>query len=143
MPNAAAFTVAILSCAVLLWSLGGGVADDRPEIGLVEAVAGQAFVVEGLRRTILVAGTQLHPGDTLAAGAAGPFQVTFAGDTRLTVDAGAAITLSPSVFRPTAETAPLDHLVCDLGREISGLVLRTVLPKVAVVVPAPSIGVRG
>ncbi len=132
-----------MSAAMLLWAFGGGMAMTDAATGLVRQVAGHAFVVEGWRRTVLAAGAQLHVGDTLQAGRDGPFQVTFAGDAILTVAAGARITLTHSVFGKAADAGAIREAFCEVARDITGFVLRTLLPKARIVSPPPSIGVRG
>ncbi len=128
---------------MLLWAFGGGTGVSGTATGLVEAVAGHAFVTEGWRRSLVAAGAQLHVGDTLQAGRDGPFQIVFAGDAILTVAAGARITLTRSVLGTEAEAGAMCRALMGLARDITEIVLRRVLRKDRVTAPPPSIGVRG
>ncbi len=143
MRDAVTLGAATLSAAMLLWSFGGGMAMPGGATGLVQKVAGHAFVVEGWRRTILAAGAQLHVGDTLQAGRDGPFQITFAGDVILTLAAGARLTLSRSVFDKYGKAHGIAALLSDAARGITGAVQHSDIPKDKALVPEPSIGVRG
>jgi hypothetical protein len=130
----------------LLWALGSvcAFAEDRPVIGYVKTVDGDAQVVRPDGRGLLKLGDAIRLGDTVETGDGGTLGITFRDDCRVSLGPKSQLALREFAFDPYQQKY---HFLVRLARGtmlyISGLIAKLSPQSISIETPVATVAVRG
>lgn len=119
-------------------------AEQKPIIGYVMKVQGEAFVQENGQLQPAVVGTPLHRGSLLKTGPTGSMGVTLEDSTVMSVGPESELTIDSFAFEPSQDSLQLSaRITRGTLNYISGIIAKLKPEAVQINTPTGTIGVRG
>lgn len=119
-------------------------AEQKPIIGYVMKVQGEAFVQENGQLQPAVVGTPLRRGDLLKTGPTGSMGVTLEDSTVMSVGPESELTIDAYAFEPSEDALQLSaRITRGTLNYISGIIAKLKPEAVQINTPTGTIGVRG
>ncbi|MBD9484733.1 FecR domain-containing protein [Pseudomonas sp. PDM14] len=130
--------------ASLLMSPALSAAEQKPIIGYVMKVQGEAFVQENGQLQPAVVGTPLHLGSLLKTGPTGSMGVTLEDSTVMSVGPQSELSIDAYAFEPSQDSLQLSaRITRGTLNYISGIIAKLKPEAVQINTPTGTIGVRG
>lgn len=130
--------------ASLLFAPTLAAAQDKPIIGYVMKVQGEAFVEQDGQLKPASVGTPLHRGSLLKTGPTGSMGVTLEDSTVMSFGPGSELTIDEYAFEPSQNSLQLSASITrGTLNYISGIIAKLKPEAVQIKTPTGTIGVRG